>query len=104
MKLVFAQIALQDIDNIYTHIAEHNLAAAQRVEDAIRAACEGLIWFPFASAATDEPNVRRLPLGRYHYTIFFRIDQERGVVEIARVIHGARVKTLGRIPDDDSLT
>ena len=45
--------------------------------------------------------MRRLPLGRYRYTIFCRIDAQRGIVEIVRVIHGARVKDLGRLPEDD---
>jgi hypothetical protein len=40
----------------------------------IRATCEGLVDFPYASAATDEPNVRRVPLVRFPYTIFCRID------------------------------
>jgi plasmid stabilization system protein ParE len=58
-----------------------------------------LVDFPFASAPTDEPNVRRVPVVRYPYTIFFRIDPDRGLVEIARVIHSARVRNLGQMPD-----
>jgi plasmid stabilization system protein ParE len=37
---------------------------------------------------------------RYPYTIFYRIDAERGLVEIARVIHGGRVKDLRQMPED----
>ena len=86
---------------IYDSIAKHNPVAAQRVEDAIRANCIGLADFPFASAATDEAHVRRLQLVRYPYTIFFRINVARQRVEIARVLHGARIKNLGTLPDDD---
>jgi plasmid stabilization system protein ParE len=67
----------------------------------LRATCEGLGDFPFASALTGEPNVRRVPLVRFPYTIFYRIDSLRDVVEIARILHGARVRNLGRIPDSD---
>jgi len=28
------------------------------------------------------------------------VDSDRDVVEIARVVHGARVRELGKIPDD----
>ena len=99
MNVVFAERAKSDIGEIYDSIVKHNPVAAQRVEDAIRANCLGLADFPYASAATDEPNVRRLPLVRYPYTIFFRIDVDRQLVEIARVVHGARIKNLSTLPD-----
>lgn len=100
MRVVFAERARRDIGDIYNSIAQHNPVAAQNVEDTIRAACERLAEFPHASAATDEPNVRRMPLVRYPFTIFYRVDAERELVEVARVIHAARIKNLGRIPDD----
>jgi toxin ParE1/3/4 len=98
MRLVFAERARLDIAEIYDHIAPHDPVAAQLVEDAIRALCETLRRFPFASAATDEPGVRRAPLVRYPYTVFFRIDPDRKRVEIARVVHGARIRSLRRMP------
>jgi plasmid stabilization system protein ParE len=61
MKVVYAERARRDIADIYDSIARHNPAAAQRVEDAIRVTCEGLSDFPYASVATNEPNVRRVP-------------------------------------------
>lgn len=94
MKVVF------DIGDIYDNIAQHNPRAAQRVEDMIRSRCERLADYPYAAVATDEPNVRRLPLVRYPYTIFYRVDPARGVIEIARVVHGASVKNLARLPRD----
>jgi toxin ParE1/3/4 len=100
MRVVFARRAQRDIGDIYDDIAQHNPSAARRVEDAIRTRCERLADFPFATPATDMPNVRRLPLVRYPYTVYFRIDAERRLVEIARVIHSARIKNLGRLPPD----
>jgi plasmid stabilization system protein ParE len=64
MKVVYAERARVDIADIYDSIAQHNPAAAQRVEDVVRATCEGLPDFPYASVATSEPNVRRVPLVR----------------------------------------
>jgi plasmid stabilization system protein ParE len=100
MKVVYAERARRDIEYIYESIAPHNPAAAQRVENMIRTTCEGLADFPFASTATDEPNVRRVPLVRYPYTVFCRVDPVRDVVEIARVLHSARVRDLGKMPRD----
>ncbi|MEZ5844826.1 MAG: type II toxin-antitoxin system RelE/ParE family toxin [Hyphomicrobiaceae bacterium] len=99
MKVVYAERARQDIADIYTSIARHDVQAAQRVEDRIRQVCEGLAEFPYASAATDEPGVRRVPLVRYPYTVFYRVDDARQRVEIARVLHGARVTDLGHVPE-----
>ena len=101
MRVVYAERARRDIGDIYDTIAPHNPKAAGRVEHMIRAACEGLADFPFAPAATDEPNVRRLPLVRYPYTIFYRVDPIRDLVEIVRVVHSARVTDLGRPPKGD---
>lgn len=101
MKVVYAERARQDIAAIYDYIALSNAPAAQVVEDAIRGTCEALADFPFAAPATDEPNVRRVPLVRYPYTIFYRVDEGLERVEIARVIHGARITDLGRLPDEE---
>lgn len=101
MKVVYAEHARRDIGDIYDAISQQSPDAAQRVEDFIRAACEGLTDFPYAAAATDELNVRRLPLVRYSYTIFYRIRTDVDCIEIARVIHGARIKDLGALPEDE---
>jgi plasmid stabilization system protein ParE len=65
MKVVYAQRARDDIANIYDSIAADNPTAAQRVEDMIRAACEGLAEFPYRFPAIDEINVRHVPLVRF---------------------------------------
>jgi plasmid stabilization system protein ParE len=101
MRVVYGERARDDIARIYDSIALHNPVAAQAVEDLIRATCEALSEFPYASAATDEPGVRRIPLVRFPYTIFFRVNATSEVVEIARVLHAARVRDLGKMPDDD---
>lgn len=100
MIVIYAPRSRQDIVDIFDSIAQHNPEAAQRVENLIRTTCDGLAAFPYAAPATDEPNLRRLPLGRYPYTIFYRVDAARDAVEIARIIHGARIKSLGELPTD----
>lgn len=100
MRVVYGERARDDIARICDSIALHNPVAAQAVEDLIRATCEALADFPYASAATDEPGVRRIPLVRFPYTIFYRVNAMSDVVEIARVLHGARVRNLGKMPDE----
>jgi toxin ParE1/3/4 len=98
MKVVYAERARRDIARIFDTIAVRDPKAARRVEDLIRAKCDRLADFPFSAASTDQPNVYRLPLVRYPYAIFYRVDAVRDCVEIARVVHGARIKNLRRMP------
>jgi toxin ParE1/3/4 len=100
MKLVFAKAALRDIAQIYQSISARNPAAALRVEKLIKATCERLTEFPFIAAATDLPDIYRLPLVRYPYAVFYRVDLVRDCVEIIRVVHGARIKDLNTPPDE----
>jgi toxin ParE1/3/4 len=101
MNVVYADRARRDISEIYDSIATHNQLAARRVEDFIRTKCERLTEFPFASAKTDEAGVRRIPLVRFPYTIFYRVNAAVDRIEIVRVIHGARLRDLSRLPNDD---
>lgn len=99
MKVILSERAISDITQIHAQIAAANPAAAQRVEDMIRSTCEGIADFPHASAVTDFPDIRRVPLVRYPYTIFFRINELAGLVEIARVVHASRIKSLTQMPE-----
>ena len=101
MKVVYSERARHDIADIYDSITPHSSAAAQRVEDFIRSTAKRLADFPYASVATDEPNVRRLPLVRFPYTIYCRVDAVCDFVEIARVIHSARIRDLRRLPETE---
>lgn len=101
MRLVYARRARQDLQEIYDIIAAHSPESAARVMRVIRYQCELAADFPFASAATDEPGVRRLPVVRCPYTIFFRVLAGADVVEVARMLHSARVRDLSRLPGDE---
>ncbi len=99
MKVVFYERVIADIAPIHAHIAVANPAAAQRVEDMIRLTSDGLADSPYASVATDQPGIRRMPLVRYPYPMFFRINELAGQVEIARVIHASRIASLSQLPE-----
>jgi toxin ParE1/3/4 len=100
MRLVYAPRALVDIDDILTYIKTRNPQAARNVSLAIEHTMNLCALNPYMGVRTDEPNLYRHPLTNFRYTIFYRVDAIRDVVEIARVIHGARVKDLNRLPDD----
>lgn len=101
MRLVYAPRALRDIDEILAYIQSRSPQGADRVSRAIERAIELAARNPYAGTSTDEPGLFRYPLGRYRYTVFYRVDAVRDVVEIVRVVHGARVRDLGSLPDED---
>jgi toxin ParE1/3/4 len=99
MKVRYTPTARADIDDIYRVIAPHNTTAAQQVEDKIRETAEKLLHFPGVGVLTDVEDVRRLPLVRYPYTIFYRIAVAADAIEILRVVHAATIKELGQLPE-----
>ena len=56
---------------------------------------------PRCGTPTDVPHVYRWPLNAYRYTIYYRFDPASDVVEVVRVVHAARVRDLGRVPEED---
>lgn len=100
MRIVYARRALRDIDEILAYIHQRSPRGAHAVSLAIEYAIHMCALNPQAAARTDEPNVYRRPIGKYRYTIFYRTLPDDEGIEVARVIHGARVRHLGSIPDD----
>ncbi len=100
MRVVYAERARRDISEIFDSIAKHSSVSARRVEAAIRIQCERLAEFPYAAAATDEPRVFRVPMIRYPYTVFYRVNLALDRIEVARVLRSARIRDLQQMPDE----
>jgi len=100
MKIVYASRALRDINDILAYINKRSPQGARSVSPAIEHRIRMCAINPHASGITDEPGVYRRPLGRYRYTIFYRVLLRGEGIEVARVIHGARVGNLRRMPND----
>ncbi|MGI9407028.1 MAG: type II toxin-antitoxin system RelE/ParE family toxin [Hyphomicrobiaceae bacterium] len=49
----------------------------------------------------DLENVRRLPVIKFPYTVFYRVSEKDGEVQVLRILHGARIRDLGTVPEDD---
>ena len=101
MRLVYAPRALRDIDEILSHIQQTSVQGARSASIAIEHTAEVCAAHSRGGAPTYEPHVYRWPLSAYRYPIFYRFDPARDVVEIVRVVHAARVRDLGRVPDED---
>jgi toxin ParE1/3/4 len=98
MKVRYTPQARDDIEEIHRKLATANPAAAQRVEDLIRLKISRLSTFPRSGSRTLLANVRRMPLVKWPYTIFYRIVVDENAIDVLRVVHGARVKDLDEVP------
>ena len=88
-RFIVSPEAVDDLEEIWLHIAEDNFEAAIQVEEKLRAVIRMLGDRPGAGHRrpdlTDQP-VRFWPV--YSYLIVY--DPEKRPIEIVRVLHGAR--------------
>lgn len=101
-EVAYSSLARDDLRDIYQHIAHvlkvPNVAKRQveRIEKAVR----GLSQFPMRHEAVDwEPwysmGIRRLKVD--NYLVFYRASEERGLVEVVRVLYaGMDIREMAR--------
>jgi plasmid stabilization system protein ParE len=91
-RYVLTPLAIADIFQIWSYIAQDNIQAANRVEDAIYDACEMIAENPsvgHSCAGITTRFLRFWTLVRYsNYTLVYRPDTKP--VEIVAVLHGRR--------------
>lgn len=96
MKVVYAPRALRDIGEILEYVHARSPSGARNVSLAIENSVHACALTPRTGSRTDEPGVYRRPLGKYRYTIYYRLRADG--IEVIRVIHSARVRRLGTMP------
>ena len=89
MEVYFSSLAVADLAEIRDYIADKNVAAAERLLDAIEATCSRFGNLPQIGRTRDDllPGIRVFPVEK-NYAVFYRIVE--GAVEIVRVVHAAR--------------
>jgi plasmid stabilization system protein ParE len=100
MRIIYAPQALRDVDEILANVQQRSPSGAHNLSIAIERAAEVCALNPHTGGRTDRLYVYRRPLRRYRYTIFYRVLPSEDAIEIARVVHAARIKNLGRLPQD----
>ena len=86
--LTVSPLAEEDLEEIWSFIAERDAEAADRLIDEITGRFDHLLAYPEAGRARHEllVNLRSLPVKRY--VIFYQLTDDG--VEIFRVLHGSR--------------
>jgi plasmid stabilization system protein ParE len=89
MRVVLSRLALAELDQILSYIAERSPSGARNVEARFRHVFELIGRYPEAAERVEQrPDVRRMPLGRYPYAVYYEIGREE--VTVLRIMHGAR--------------
>ena len=98
MKVVLTEEALRNLEEIRSYLANHYPGAAAKVEERIRAVFRRLEdWPESAQSVADRPGVRKVPLVRYPYGIYYRIVDQ--TVEVLYIHHSARQEPWADKPD-----
>jgi toxin ParE1/3/4 len=89
MRLVVSQLALAELDEILGYIRERSSLGVLNVEGRFRRAFDHISQYPEAAERVEQrPTVRRLPLVRYPYVIYYEMSAD--TVTVLRILHGAR--------------
>ena len=91
MKVVYAEEALRDLDEILTFIASNYPAISAAFEKRLAAVAERIGRWPESAPEVEQRSgVRIVPLIRYPYKIFYRVTA--AAIEIVHVHHTARAQ------------
>ncbi len=89
MRLVLSRLPLSELDEILGFIAQRSPLGATHVEARLRRAFDLIVRHPEAAQRVEQrPGVRRLPLARFPYVIYYEVAQDE--VRVLRILHGAR--------------
>lgn len=88
MKIVYAPRALRDLHDIESYLAERSPVGQRNVLAAIKHAIDDLQDFPRIGIPLDAEGRYRLPVRRYPYLAFYRVEVSE--IFILHIRHGAR--------------
>jgi plasmid stabilization system protein ParE len=89
MKVVWTTAALADLDAVLTYTEENYPSLIEPLERRIGSVLARIAKWPTSAREVDErPGIRVVPLLRYPFRLFYRI--ENGTVEILHIHHASQ--------------
>jgi toxin ParE1/3/4 len=88
LRILRTRASRSDYEEIWTYVAVHHLAAADRLIDQFDATLRTIALSPQIGRKVDELSLglRSFPVG--NYLIFYRLRED--AIELIRLVHGAR--------------
>lgn len=91
MRVFWSSRAQRQLRDIFQYIAERNPDAGYRIRDRIRDRLEELRVHPHMGRPGKAVGTRELVISGTPYTVAYRFHRSRREIEVAAVIHGARL-------------
>ena len=101
MEIAYAPQAIRDIEEILASTRMRSPSGATTLLHAIERAVEFCAEYPRTGGRTNRTDTFRRALGKYRYTIFYRIVRGDLEIEILRVVRSSRVRNLEKVPETD---
>lgn len=92
MKLVIREEAVDDLDEIHDWIGKDNLSAAIRVVRALRERMNSILLPELVKIGRPGRRKGTRELIKWPYIIVYKVDDNREVITILAVVHGARYR------------
>jgi toxin ParE1/3/4 len=80
MNVVYAPRALRDLESISAYLIDRTPVGAINVLHAIKSSIDTLSFFPQVGRLIDDSGHRRVPVLRYPYLVFYRIEGDELLV------------------------
>lgn len=90
MKLVFDELALADLEDIHSWIAQDSPRTAKTVVQRVLASIEQLTTSPYMGRPGRDEGTREWVVPRLPYIVVYEVDAARDEMVVIAVFHGAR--------------
>ncbi|GHV87168.1 hypothetical protein AGMMS50255_4640 [Spirochaetia bacterium] len=88
-KIVYLELAREDVREIKAYLAQFYPSTPVKFLSALKKQIENLTDNPYMyEAYADNPSYRRMVVS--DYLVFYKVNDEKRIIAIHRVLHGAR--------------
>ncbi len=94
MRVHYTDTAARELDNGIEYLTEHAPSIVAEFADSIAQGVKEIAEFPFSAQKTEKAGVRRKYVRRFHYSIFYAVENNEVVV--LHIRHAAQ-----RLPWED---
>jgi toxin ParE1/3/4 len=88
VRVRYTATARRELNNAIEYLIEHAPSVVGAFADAIEHGLESVAEFPSSAQETEQPGVRRKYVPRFHYCIFYAIED--GEVVVLHIRHAAQ--------------